>query len=81
MGTYTFAIREMEKEGDQYKEKKGGYQSTASNNAEGNFQFDLSYTLKQAKEQGEYYYEVTETAGTETGVVYDSSAYIVKVTV
>ncbi|MGY3818674.1 Spy0128 family protein, partial [Gemella morbillorum] len=49
---------------------------TAKNKADGSIAFDVEYT-----KAGEYEYTVTEKAGNEAGVTYDSKSYTVKVKV
>ena len=49
---------------------------TAKNKADGTVTFDVEYT-----KAGEYEYTVTEKAGNEAGVTYDSKSYTVKVKV
>ena len=49
---------------------------TAKNKADGSIAFDVEYT-----KEGEHEYTVTEKAGTEAGITYDSKSYTVKVKV
>ena len=49
---------------------------TAKNKADGSIAFDVEYT-----KAGEHEYTVTEKAGKEEGITYDSKSYTVKVTV
>ena len=66
-------------EADKYEfELKEGAKvvGTAKNKADGTVTFDVEYT-----KAGEYEYTVTEKAGNEAGVTYDSKSYTVKVKV
>ena len=66
-------------EADKYEfELKEGTKviGTAKNKADGSIAFDVEYT-----KAGEYEYTLTEKAGDEAGVTYDSKSYTVKVKV
>jgi|GEM_PF-2526589 len=53
------------------------YTKTVTNDADGSVDFgDISYTTG-----GTHYYKITENAGTKSGVSYDKTSHIVKVTV
>ena len=66
-------------EADKYEfELKEGTKAvgTAKNKADGSIAFDVEYT-----KEGEHEYTVTEKAGNEAGITYDSKSYTVKVKV
>ena len=66
-------------EADKYEfELKEGTKAvgTAKNKADGSIAFDVEYT-----KAGEHEYTLTEKAGKEEGITYDSKSYTVKVTV
>lgn len=49
---------------------------TATNDADGRIKFDLTYD-----KEGIYIYKLSEVVGTDTGIVYDGTAYYVQVVV
>ena len=66
-GAFTFKLVNTEDPTDSY---------TATNDAEGNIVFRVAYN-----KVGTYTYKVSEVAGTDPAITYDTNAYTVKVTV
>lgn len=70
---FAFTIQETD---DQYNVVKNGYQKTVKNDANGQFEFNIT-GLKKA---GNYYYKVTEKEDTaKSGITFDQAVYYVKV--
>lgn len=69
---FSFKLAEQSKDGSSYKYED---KQTKSNDADGTVTFDkLTYT-----KPGDYVYRVSEAEGSEANVVYDTTAYYVKV--
>ena len=70
---FAFTIQETD---DQYNVVKNGYHKTVKNDANGQFEFNIT-GLKKA---GNYYYKVTEKEdATKSGITFDQTVYYVKV--
>lgn len=70
---FTFTLQETD---DSYNVIKNGYHKTVKNDAQGQFEFNIT-GLKKA---GNYYYKVTEKEDTaKSGITFDQTVYYVKV--
>ena len=70
---FAFTIQETD---DQYNVVKNGYHKTIKNDAQGQFEFNIT-GLKKA---GNYYYKVTEKdESSKSGITFDKTVYYVKV--
>jgi pilin isopeptide linkage protein/LPXTG-motif cell wall-anchored protein len=80
-GMFTFTLTEVSKPDSTGKTSaiKNGIHMETQNAKDGSFSFDqLNYTLADL---GTHYYKITESAGTMKGITYDSTEYLITVTV
>lgn len=78
--TYTFNLKQVDKEGNDTIDNP--YTSQMSITVSGEDPVTDSFRLGYSDEDiGEYYYKITEAPVEETGTVFDTSVYIVHVTV
>ncbi|MCI2061243.1 MAG: VWA domain-containing protein [Eubacteriaceae bacterium] len=76
-GEFSFTATEVADADGTALESNNVYTKTASNDADGNINFgSIAYDA-----EGTHYYKITETQGTASGITYDDTSHIVKVTV
>ena len=76
-GEFSFTATEVADADGTAIESNNVYTKTASNDADGNINFgSIAYDA-----EGTHYYKITETQGTASGITYDDTSHIVKVTV
>ena len=78
--SFNFTLTEQSVDGDTYSDMVGGISYTASSDTQtGTASFNkITYS---SSDVGTHYYKISETAGSQSGLSYDSSYYIVTVEV
>ena len=79
-GEFTFVLEEGAVDAEGKFTATTGTRVTATNDVNGNVNFDKTYNYTEAQ-VGDHYYRITEASGSLDGITYDTTEYIIKVTV
>ena len=79
-GEFTFVLEQGTVDAEGKFTATTGTRVTATNDVNGNVNFDKTYNYTEAQ-VGDHYYRITEASGSLDGITYDTTEYIIKVTV